>query len=152
MVLFADDAKMFCRIDTQVEIESFQNDINKLCEWSVDWTLAFNTSKCKILQLGNDPTNHIFEMSEGEIKTDIAYVQKEKDLGITIDSQLKFKAHIGIIVAKANQMLGLIKRGFDHMGKEVFLNLYKSLVRPHLEFRIWKLCVVTFNGRRDKIN
>ena len=31
-------------------------------------------------------------------------------------------------------MLGLIKRSFSYLDKEVFIKLYKSLVRPHLEY------------------
>ena len=31
-------------------------------------------------------------------------------------------------------ILGLIKRNFAHVGKELFVLLYKSLVRSHLEF------------------
>ena len=35
---------------------------------------------------------------------------------------------------KANQMIGLIKRSFDYLDKDVFLKLYKALIRPHLEY------------------
>ena len=66
-------------------------------------------------------------------KSNIEHVKK-KDLGISIDSKLKFRAHVGTVVLKANQMLGIIKRSFDNMGEFAFLNLYKSLVRPHLEY------------------
>ena len=31
-------------------------------------------------------------------------------------------------------MLGLIKRSFSFMDKEMFLPLYKALIRPHLEY------------------
>ena len=36
-------------------------------------------------------------------------------------------------------MMGLIRRSFIHLDKEMFLNLYKTLVRPHLEYAnlIW---------------
>ena len=45
---------------------------------------------------------------------------------------------------KANQMLGIIKRSFDNLEEFVFLNLYKSLVRPHLEYGnvIWSPATV----------
>ena len=33
-------------------------------------------------------------------------------------------------------MLGLIRRNFCFLGREVVLNLYKQLVRPHLEYAI----------------
>ena len=34
----------------------------------------------------------------------------------------------------ANQILGLMKRSFSHLDKNMFLNLYKCLVTPHLEY------------------
>ena len=36
--------------------------------------------------------------------------------------------------AKGNQILGLISRTFVTRSKEVMMTLYKSLVRPHLEY------------------
>ena len=59
---------------------------------------------------------------------------EEKDLGIAIDSKLNFQQHINIQVKKANKKLGIINRTFNYMDKEMFLILYKSLVRPHLEY------------------
>jgi hypothetical protein len=38
------------------------------------------------------------------------------------------------VVGKANRTLGLIKRCFGHLTEDVFLKLYKSLVRPKLEY------------------
>ena len=37
-------------------------------------------------------------------------------------------------VAKANKVLGLIKRNFTDRSKETIIPLYKSLVKPQLEY------------------
>ena len=50
------------------------------------------------------------------------------------DSSLKFDIHIQKAVSKANQMVGMIKRSFTYLDKEIFLKLYKALVRPHVEY------------------
>ena len=50
------------------------------------------------------------------------------------DQSLKFDLHIDTIVNKANSMIGLIKRNFSFMDIDIFLNLYKALIRPHLEY------------------
>ena len=50
------------------------------------------------------------------------------------DQSLKFDLHIDNIVNKANSMIGLIKRNFSFMDIDIFLNLYKALIRPHLEY------------------
>ena len=57
-----------------------------------------------------------------------------RDLGITIDSQLKFHSHSSHIVSKANCLLGLIRKSFENISIQTLPTLYKSLVRPTLEY------------------
>ena len=76
---------------------------------------------------------------EDETPTEIKRVEHEKDLGIIVDNKLNFREHITSKVNIANRNLGLIFKTFTYMDQEMFLNLYKSMVRPHLEYRsqIW---------------
>ena len=57
-----------------------------------------------------------------------------KDLGITISHDLSWTSHVVEVVNKANKVLGLIKRTIGSADKNVFSTLYKSLVRPILEY------------------
>ena len=41
---------------------------------------------------------------------------------------------ISTVVNKANQLIGLIKCTFSFIDKDLFLRLYKSIVRPHLDY------------------
>ena len=66
--------------------------------------------------------------------TNLAETTEEKDLGVTIDCRLEFDRHIKNIVAKANRTLGMIRIAFTCLNKNMFLNLYKGLVRPLLEY------------------
>ena len=60
---------------------------------------------------------------------------KVKDLGVIIDSKLTFEDHITEKVNKAYAILGIIKRNFDHIGKDAFVLLYKlGLLRPPIHF------------------
>ena len=56
-----------------------------------------------------------------------------RDLGVLIDTNLAFGAHISDLVKKANRMLGMIKQCFRFMGKDIIVRLYKALVRLLLE-------------------
>ena len=55
---------------------------------------------------------------------------KEKDIGVTISADWKVSEQCGIAARKGNQLLGMIKRNIT------YIPLYKSIVRPHLEYCI----------------
>ena len=59
---------------------------------------------------------------------------KEKDLGLTISADMKVSEQCGIAAAKGNQILGLIRRNIVYKEKELIIQLYKIIVRPHLEY------------------
>ena len=71
---------------------------------------------------------------EGEIRFE--NVESGKDLGVIIDNSLSFGEHIRCKVSIANRNLGLISRTFTFMDKDtcMFLNLFKAIVRPHVEY------------------
>ncbi|MEW8089878.1 MAG: hypothetical protein AB2784_09675, partial [Candidatus Thiodiazotropha endolucinida] len=50
------------------------------------------------------------------------------------EDNLKFNKHIIVTVNKANKLLGMVKRTFSFMDKELFLTVYKSLIRS---VRLW---------------
>ncbi len=54
-------------------------------------------------------------------------------MGVLIDDELKFHKHVSAAVSKANQTLGIVKRTFDALNKELVPIVYKHQVRPHLE-------------------
>jgi len=56
------------------------------------------------------------------------------DLRVTFDSNLTFRDHMAQKINKAYSILGIIKRNFIYMDESSFILLYKSMVRPHLEY------------------
>ena len=69
----------------------------------------------------------------------IEQTAEERDLGVVIDEELKFRRQAATAVTKANFVLGTIKRSFAGLNKLIFPMLYKTLVRPLLEYgnAIW---------------
>ena len=137
-LLFADDTKIYCRIpriNNSVNIESLQQDIDRLVTWSAKWQLPFNLSKCTVLHLGKFNPRHVYNMNGHSIEE----VSKEKDLGVMIDEQLKFHDQTSYVTSKANRTIGIIKKTFMNINTDTFLNLYKALIRPQLEYAnvIW---------------
>ena len=58
----------------------------------------------------------------------------EKDLGVVIDPDLKFRKQAASAASKATQVLAVIRRSFAHLNEQTLTLLYKALVRPHLEY------------------
>jgi hypothetical protein len=63
-------------------------------------------------------------------------VTDERDLGVVLQNDLKCNKQCLKAVNTANRVLGMIKRSFSVRDKDVILQLYKSLVRPHLEYSV----------------
>ena len=131
--LFADDTKILRKITSAEDSITLQNDLKTLEEWSNEWLLRFNADKCHVLSLGK--IEHIKHTHRYELYgEELDHVFEETDLGVTIDSELKFEDHISKKVSKANSIVGLIRRSFTHLDGELFKRLYTTFVRPHLEY------------------
>ena len=90
--LFADDAKIFCNpLKTLL-----QHDIDKLSQWSEKWQLPFNVKKCKVLHVGHNNPLIPYIMEGRELEQTVF----EKDLGVTMDKELKFHKQTSVAVKK----------------------------------------------------
>ena len=56
---------------------------------------------------------------------------KEKDLGATVNANMKVSEQCRIAASKGNQVLGMI-RNITYKEKSLIVPLYKAIVRPHL--------------------
>ena len=102
--------------------------------------MGFNAKKCKSMHIGRTNLKHEYTMldPENNTRTAITQVNEEKDLGVTFQDDLKFTKHINNCVNKANRMIGIIKRTFTEIDKDIFTTLYKTLIRPYLEYAtVW---------------
>ena len=127
--IFADDTKLYNGAHLS---NTIQEDIDKLIEWSNKWLLPFNTDKCKVLHYGKGNPKTDYIMNDITLSTGPSI----KDLGITFQDNLSFDDHISKITSAANSRLGIIKNTFHVIDKEGFMILYKSNVRPILEYGI----------------
>jgi len=63
-------------------------------------------------------------------------VIEERDLGVIIQNDLKCSQQCSKAIKTANRILCIIKRTFTYLDSENVLQLYKTLVRPHLEYSV----------------
>ena len=130
LLKFADDTKMAKAIKSKADSEMFQTDINNLSEWAKNWAMVFNQDKCKIMHIGrNNPRNKYYMNG-----VELSVTEEEKDLGIWMDNTLKPGLQCSKAAADANRMLGMILKSFHYRTKQTLIPLYKTLVRPKLEF------------------
>jgi hypothetical protein len=134
--MYADDTKIYSKACHEEDCLKLQKDLDNLVEWSERWQMKFNEAKCKVLQLGK--TNRKFEYSmkkhNNQNRTPLQSSMCEKDLGVLVDCDLDLSKHIEAQVNKANRILGLIRRSFEYMDKDIMKLMFCALVRPHLEY------------------
>ena len=127
---FADDTKLGGIIRNSSDMIDLQADLDILTEWSEKWQMKFNTDKCKAIRFGNFQSEEKYIMNGQGLD----WVTEEKDLGVIVDETMKSSKHCQAAAKKANRMLGMIGRNISSRSKEVILPLYRTLVRPHLEY------------------
>ena len=134
--LFADDAKLYRSTNSEDDSKMLQHDLDSLVNWSSKWSLNLNPSKCKVLHASKNPreSHQQYSIDTGNQVIQLEKCAFEKDLGVFVDEKLSFETHIGNVVKTANRVTGIIRRQFKYIGHEVFVNLYKSLVRPLVEY------------------
>ncbi|MCP3849730.1 MAG: hypothetical protein GY694_05770, partial [Gammaproteobacteria bacterium] len=129
--IFADDTKIYNICEN---FKILQGDLEALQFWSEKWQLFFNIDKCVCLHFGRKNPKVDYTITCKGRSQALQESNEEKDLGVTFDTKLKFDQHINTVINKANKVLGLIKRNFKCMNKFTLITLYKSLVRPILEY------------------
>ena len=66
-----------------------------------------------------------------------------------VDSSLKFHDHVDLTITKENHTLGLINRSFQYKQPDMIIRLYKSLVRPKLDYVIMHNLVILLYCRPE---
>ena len=125
---FADDTKLFRKVKEIGDKQNLQEDIDKLVKWSEKLQMLFHFGKCKCLHTGPGNTGMNYEMG-GSILSKTA---KEKDLGVSMNANMKVSEQCRIAASKGNQILGMIRRNITYKEKSLIVPLYKAIVRPHL--------------------
>ena len=133
--LFADDTKIFRHIRSEKDREILQQDLIKLCEWSRKWLVLFHPDKCKLMTVGRKEYDTSYAMIDSDGNSvPLGTTTSEKDIGVYMDGQLSFSDHIAEKVNVANRNMGIIRRTFKFLDKDMFLHLYRAQVRPHIEY------------------
>jgi ribonucleases P/MRP protein subunit RPP40 len=127
---FADDTKIFMRVNDLSDAMVLQSDLSGLLRWTGDWQMRFNVGKCKVMHMGHGNGQFKYFMESRELEV----VNAEKDLGVWISDDLKVSTQCSKAYSMASRSLGMINRTIMCKTPRILLALYKTLVRPHLEY------------------
>ena len=111
MSSFADDSKIYAKIQCREDCESLQSDLNQVYKWTTENLMMFNSDKFEVLKVGKkqDLKNSSYKNPDNK---DIPEINVAKDIGVYFNSRGDFSDHINIKFSKAKQMVGYILRAF----------------------------------------
>ena len=131
--LYADDTKVYRKINTIDDCMSMQKTLTNMDTWTRHNNIGFNASKCKALTITRkkSPPDFICKLDNVELER----VSTEKDVGVNITNSLTCNTHIHSITAKANKLLGLLKCTCPLLNDvSARRSLYRALVKSQLSY------------------
>ena len=129
--LFADDLKIFSAMLKHLN-SPLHKFLIKLQIWVAENCLEVATEKCNVLHVlpnKNPKVSYFFngfKLPNNETSV--------RDLGITISDDLSWEKHIKTISKKALCRLFILSKALKTNSPKLFLHMYTTYVRPHLEF------------------
>jgi len=96
--LFADDAKLFRHIIQDSDKIALQKGVNALQEWTQEWFLKLNASKCMVMSFGrNVEKSYTYNILENSQIKPVARTDQINDLGILLDERCDENASLPLI-------------------------------------------------------
>lgn len=151
-LLFADDLRLSFNINGREDQLTLQRALDSLHTWCEVNRMDLNVDKCFVLSFHRKKNPLTYEYNIGGVV--LERIHHVKDLGVTLDSDLKFTTHYNEIKNKALRNLGFIQRNSrDFKSPKTIKNLYCSLARPTLEYcsPLWSPSYTTYIDMLEKI-
>ena len=133
--MFADDLKLIGNVSNH---DTILEDIKQLEKWENLWLLKFNPNKCKILHIDYNHNPNMSYTVDG-VELQVSENNREKDLGVFTSNSLLWNDQITSSISRANKMICWVARNVILRDRRTMLAIYKSLIRPHIEYcvQLW---------------
>ena len=135
--LFAEDTSIFSTVySTNKRADSLNNDLQKISEWAYKWKMSFNPDPTKQAQevIFSRKLKKSLHPSIKFNNVPVQNASSQKHLGLILDDKLNFKSHLREKCSKFNKEIGIIKKLQNTLPRQALLTIYKSFVRPHLDY------------------
>ena len=126
---FADDTKL---VFPFVQEFSLQEDLDLICKWANSNGMIINPTKSGLIHFGRTNRKIALRISNEFLPSNNYY----KDLGILIESDLSFSAHVISCASKASVISRLILHSFSRTNPSLLVNCFKIYVMPLLLYGI----------------
>ena len=137
--IFADDTSLFSKVlDISESTKKLNFDLGKISKWAFQWKMHFNPDPNKqaykvIFSRKSKVHSHTLPSLTFN-SNDVKKCPHQKHLAIILDSKLDFNVHVDNKIKKCFRMIGIIKRLSVSVPRKALLTIYKSFIRPHLDF------------------
>ena len=133
--LFADDTRIIKPVKNHEDVESLQEDLEKLYHWQDENNMAFNGKKFEILRYGrNQDLKNSTSYLTPEAEDLIEVKECLRDLGIQMSDDARFSNHVDHVCSKVRQKSGWILRTFNNRSTFFMKFMWKSLVQGHIDY------------------
>ena len=131
--VFADDTSLFSKvIDKNDSNSQLNSDIAELSKWAFQWKMYFNPDPNKQaieVRFSNKRDKENYQALQFN-SSDVQIVDSHKHLRLILDSNEYIESKIN----KCNKIIGLMKKLSLILSRKSLLTIYKSFVRPNLDY------------------
>ena len=137
--IFADDLKIYMKVNHDnetrhsLDINKTQKDIDTLFTTARSWGLKINQSKCAVMRFQRK-SHHFQSPSYAIDGSPISFVSAQTDLGVMVDSDLKFHQHISKTAKKAAALALNVLKSTACRSPEFMMPIFITHIRPIMEY------------------
>ena len=134
---FADDTMLYSIVkDPTQSASDLNHDLEKINQWANQWKMAFNPDPNKQANevLFSCKTKSVDHPQISFNGFPVVQVKETKHLGLVLQFKLNFEKHLFEKMKKAKRIIGMIKHLNYLLPLKTLNQMYKSLVRPHLDY------------------
>ncbi|KAI8502148.1 hypothetical protein Bbelb_197360 [Branchiostoma belcheri] len=147
---FVDDLNLLeCRNPSSTP-SSLQTDLSDLDKWSCENSMLLHPGKCKVLHVKFSRSAPIPPPLKINNR-DLQQVEVMRILGVFLQSNLKWNAHVDYICTKSSQRLFFLRRlKHFHLDIEDLVSVYTTYIRPITEYAtpVWHSGLTTSQSDR----
>ena len=133
--IFADDTFLFLHVSDKSTSRSEMNeDLQAINNWVLQWKIQFNPDSNKQAQevYFSKKNNNVSPLSFNNTK--FVTCSSQKHSGLVLGQQLNFSNDIQSKMTTYYKMIDTIKRLSVNIPRDALLSIYKSFIRPHLNY------------------